>query len=59
MKNPLKDEASVFQLVWLSIGYFGLIAIASWISTWLGVAVFVVLMSTFNAGYRRIRDYVS
>ena len=43
MKNPLKDEASAFQLVWLSLGYFGLIAFASWISTWLGVAVFVML----------------
>jgi hypothetical protein len=43
MKNPLRDEAAAFQLVWLSLGYFGLIAIASWISTWLGVAVFVVL----------------
>jgi hypothetical protein len=43
MKNPLRDEAAAFQLVWLSLGYFGLIAIASWISTWLGIAVFVVL----------------
>jgi hypothetical protein len=43
VKNPLRDEASAFQLVWLSIGYFGLIAIASWIETWLGVVVFVVL----------------
>ena len=43
MKNPLRDEAAAFQLVLLSLGYFGLIALASWISTWLGVAVFVVL----------------
>jgi GABA permease len=43
MKNPLRDEAAAFQLVWLSLGYFGLIALASWISTWLGVATFVVL----------------
>ena len=43
MKNPLRDEAAAFQLVWLSLGYFGLIALASWISTWLGLATFVVL----------------
>jgi hypothetical protein len=43
MKNPLRDETAAFQLVLLSLGYFGLIALASWISTWLGVAVFVAL----------------
>ena len=43
MKNPLRDEAAAFQLVLLSVGYFGLIALASWISTWLGLAVFVLL----------------
>jgi GABA permease len=43
MKNPLRDESAAFQLVLLSLGYFGLIALASWISTWLGLAVFVVL----------------
>ena len=43
MKNPLRDEAAAFQLVWLSLLYFGLIALAAWISTWLGVATFVVL----------------
>jgi hypothetical protein len=43
VKNPLRDEAAAFKLVWLSLGYFGLIALAAWISTWLGLAVFVVL----------------
>jgi hypothetical protein len=43
MKNPLRDESAAFQLVLLSLGYFGLIAVASWIDTWLGVAVFVLL----------------
>jgi hypothetical protein len=43
VKNPLRDEAAAFKLVWLSLCYFGLIALASWISTWLGIAVFVVL----------------
>ena len=43
MKNPLRDEAAAFQLVLLSLGYFGLIALASWISTWLGLVVFVIV----------------
>ncbi len=43
VKNPLRDEAAAFKLVWLSLGYFGLIALASWISTWLGLVVFVIL----------------
>ncbi|HEU0335595.1 MAG TPA: universal stress protein [Gaiellaceae bacterium] len=43
MKNPLRSEADAFRLVFLAIGYFALIVLASWINTWLGVAVFVVL----------------
>jgi hypothetical protein len=43
MRNPLRDEGAAFRLVLAAIGYFGLIAVGSWISTWLGLAVFVVL----------------
>ena len=43
MRNPLRDESAAFQFVLLSLGYFGLIALASWISTWLGLVVFAVL----------------
>ncbi len=43
MRNPLQDEGAAFRLVLAAIGYFGLIALGSWISTWLGVAVFLVL----------------
>jgi hypothetical protein len=43
VRNPLRDEGAAFRLVFLAIGYFGLIALGSWISTWLGLAVFVVL----------------
>jgi nucleotide-binding universal stress UspA family protein len=43
VRNPLRDEGAAFRLVLLSIGYFGLIVLASWINVWLGVAVFVVL----------------
>ena len=43
MRNPVRSEADAFRIVWLTIGYFALIVIASVISKWLGVAVFVVL----------------
>ena len=43
MRNPFRDEAAAFRLVLLTIGYLGLIVVASWISTWLGVIVLVVL----------------
>ena len=43
MRNPVRSEAEAFRFVWLTIGYFALIVIASVIDTWLGVAVFVVL----------------
>jgi GABA permease len=43
VKNPFRDEAAAFRLVVLSLGYFGLIAVAAWISTVLGIVVFVVL----------------
>jgi hypothetical protein len=43
MRNPFRSEADAFQLVWLSVVYFALIVAASFISTWLGLAVFLVL----------------
>lgn len=43
MKNPFRDETAAFHLVLLTLGYFGLIALASWISGWLGLATFVIL----------------
>ena len=43
MRNPFRSEADAFQLVWLSIVYFALIVAASFINTWLGFAVFLVL----------------
>jgi len=43
MANPFRSEADAYRLVWLTIGYFALIVLASWIHTYLGVAVFVVL----------------
>jgi GABA permease len=43
MPNPFRSEESAFRFVWLTIGYFVPIVVASWINTWLGVAVFVIL----------------
>jgi len=52
LKNPLRDEAAAFQLVLLSLGYFAPIALASWISTWLGLAVFGILTVVAFAALR-------
>jgi len=43
MRNPFRSEAEAFRFVWLTIGYFALIVIASLINRWVGVAVFLVL----------------
>ena len=41
MQNPLRSEAAAFQLVIASLVYFGVIAVAALIATWLGVVVFI------------------
>jgi len=43
MKNPVRDEASAFQVVLLTLGGAVLVVVAAWIETWLGVAVFLAL----------------
>lgn len=43
MRNPLRDEASAFQVVLLTLGGAALVVGASWLSAWLGLAVFCVL----------------
>ena len=53
MANPLRSEAAAFRFLLLTIGYFALIALAAWINTWLGVAVFLVL--TALVAYRLTR----
>ncbi len=44
MKNPLRDEASAFQVVLITLGGAALVVIAAWVNTWLGLAVFIVLV---------------
>jgi GABA permease len=45
MKNPLRDEASAFQVVLLTLAGGALVVLAAWINTWLGLAVFLVLLA--------------
>src|SRR5262245_38603528 len=45
MKNPLRDEGSAFQVVLVTLAGAILIVLAAWISTWLGVVVFLVLLA--------------
>jgi len=44
VKNPLRDEASAFRVVFLTLGGAVLVALGAWINTWLGLAVFIVLV---------------
>ncbi len=43
MPNPFRSEESAFRFVWLTIGYFVPIVVASWINSWLGVVVFLIM----------------
>jgi hypothetical protein len=45
VKNPLRDEASAFQLVLIVLAGALLVVLAAWINTWLGLAVFLVLVA--------------
>ena len=45
MKNPLRDEASAFRVVLVTLGGAILVALAAWINTWLGVVVFLALVA--------------
>jgi hypothetical protein len=42
MQNPFRTEEAAFRFLWLTIVYFGLIAIGSLINTWVGLAVFLL-----------------
>jgi hypothetical protein len=51
MLNPFRSEAEAYRFVWLTIVYFGLIALGAWINRWLGLAVFVVLSAVVVWAY--------
>jgi hypothetical protein len=44
MRNPLRSEGDAFRFVWLVLLFCGLVAIGSWINSWLGLAVFIALL---------------
>jgi hypothetical protein len=43
VESPFRSEAAAFRFLLLTIGAFALIAVGSWIDTWLGVAVWILL----------------
>ena len=55
MKNPLRSEAEAFRFLLGAAVYFGLIAIASVLNRWAGLAVFVVLSLGVLAWWFRAR----
>src|SRR5919199_3977366 len=42
MRNPFRSEADAFRTVWVMLVALFVVAIASWINRWLGLAVAVV-----------------
>jgi GABA permease len=56
MRNPFRTEAAAFRFLWLVIVYFGLIAIASVINTWFGLAVFLLETGALITWWLMTRD---
>jgi len=55
VENPFRSEAAAFRFLLATIGAFALIVIGSWIDTWLGLAVAVVLSAAAAWLYIRQR----
>lgn len=55
MENPFRSEAAAFRFLLVTIGAFALIAVGSWIDTWLGVAVWLALTAAAVILYVRHR----
>lgn len=45
MESPFRSEAAAFRFLLISIGAFALIVGASWIAPWLGLLVFLLLVT--------------
>lgn len=45
MKNPLRDEASAFHVVLVTLAGAIVVALAAWINAWLGLVVFLALVA--------------
>ena len=54
MESPFRSESAAFRFLLITIGAFALIVVASWVSRWLGFAVFVLL--TFGAAWVYLRQ---
>lgn len=55
MESPFRSEAAAFRFLLISIGAFALIVGASWIAPWLGLLVFLVLVTAAVWIYLRQR----
>jgi len=44
VRNPLRSEAEAFRFLLVVIGGAVAIAVASWLNTWLGLAVAIVVV---------------
>ena len=55
MESPFRSEEAAFRFLLLTIGAFALIVLASWIDTWLGVAVWLLLTAAAVWVYLRQR----
>ncbi len=42
MRNPVRNEGDAFRLVWFTLGYFVVIAVAAKLDRWLGLGAFLV-----------------
>lgn len=55
MESPFRSESAAFRFLLITIAAFALIVIASWISPWLGLAIFVLVTVAAVALYTRER----
>lgn len=55
MESPFRSEAAAFRFLLISIGAFALIVGASWIAPWLGLLVFLLLVTAAVWIYLRQR----
>lgn len=55
MESPFRSESAAFRFLLITIASFALIVLASWINSWLGLAVFVVLTAAAATLYLRQR----
>ena len=56
MRNPFKSEEAAFRFLMLTIVYFALIAVASVINKWAGLAVFLLETGALTAWWLTARS---